>query len=216
MIKIAPSILSADFSELALEIKKAEDAGADLIHLDIMDAHFVPNLTIGPAVVKSIRPGVQLPLDAHLMIEDPLEYAPRFIDAGADMVTFHIEVPVSVPEMIAVIKGKNKKTGIALNPATPLDGLKELFKDENIKNNIDKVLLMTVNPGFGGQEFMREVLPKITELRSIFAGDIEVDGGIDKDTVKEVIAAGANVIVAGTSVFGAPDIEKAISELRKG
>ena len=215
MIKIAPSVLSADFSRLGQDIKKAEEAGADMIHLDIMDGHFVPNLTIGPAVVKSIRPVTELFLDVHLMIEDPLKYAPAFLDAGADGITFHLEVDPPVKKIISLIKDREKKAGLYINPPTSLDLLKKVLKDDDIKKNIDMILLMTVNPGFGGQAFRPEVLPKIKELKTFFHGDIQVDGGIDRDTVKEVIRAGANVIVAGTSVFGPPDIEKAISELKQ-
>ncbi len=214
MIKIAPSVLAADFSCLGRDIKKAEEAGADMIHLDIMDGHFVPNLTIGPAVVQSIRPVTELFLDVHLMIEDPLKYAPAFLDAGADGITFHLEVDPPVEEIITLVKGRGKKVGLSINPQTSLDLLKKVLKDDDIKKNIDMILLMTVNPGFGGQSFMPEVLPKIKELKTIFHGDIQVDGGIDRNTVKEVIRAGANVIVAGTSVFKAPDIEKAIAEFK--
>ncbi|MCK4248774.1 MAG: ribulose-phosphate 3-epimerase [Candidatus Omnitrophica bacterium] len=214
MIKIAPSVLAADFSCLGRDIKKAEEAGADMIHLDIMDGHFVPNLTIGPAVVQSIRPITELFLDVHLMIEDPLKYAPAFLDAGADGITFHLEVDPPVKEIISLIKDRGKKAGLSINPPTSLDLLKKVLKDDDIKKTIDMILLMTVNPGFGGQSFMPEVLPKIEELKTIFHGDIQVDGGIDRNTVKEVIRAGANVIVAGTSVFKAPDIEKAIAEFK--
>ncbi len=208
-IKIAPSLLSADFASLALEIAKVEKAGCDLIHIDVMDGHFVPNITVGPFIVKAIRKVTKLPLDTHLMIENPEKYVAQFIAAGSDSVTVHVEACESnLGDVLRLIRSKGAKCGVSLKPATPLSAL------EAHLNDIDMVLLMTVNPGFGGQSFMPEVLPKIQALRKIFSKDIEVDGGINSETAKLVVAAGANVLVAGTAIFGQVDVEKAIKGLR--
>ena len=208
-IKIAPSILSADFAHLASEIDRVEKAGCDLIHLDVMDGHFVPNLTIGPAVVASIRKVTKLPIDAHLMIENPEKYAPSFAKAGANHITVHAEAcPGRLDEVIRFIRSLGVTCGVSLKPESPLSLLQKQLP------NIDMVLLMTVNPGFGGQSFVREVLPKIEALRKIYDRDIEVDGGINKDTSREVVRAGANVLVAGTAIFGRKDTKAAIEDLR--
>jgi ribulose-phosphate 3-epimerase len=210
-IKIAPSILSADFSKLGDEVKKVEVAGADLIHVDIMDGHFVPNITIGPVVVKYLRKSTSLPLDVHLMIENPAKYIDAFVKAGSDMITVHIET-VTIKELAAIAKGLKKsrvKLGISLNPATPL------VKIIKALPLVDFVLVMSVNPGFGGQDFIPSALNKIRSLRLIFKKDIAVDGGINNFTAKLVIEAGANVLAAGSYIFGAKNTRKAINSLRK-
>ncbi len=209
-ILIAPSILSADFSKLGQEIKDVQAAGADWIHVDVMDGHFVPNITIGPVVVKSIKPVTKLPLDVHLMIKNPEDYVESFAKAGADIITFHIEVEEDPKEIIRLIKYFKKKAGISIRPKT------EVKRLETILPMVDMVLVMTVEPGFGGQEFMFDCLPKIEEVRKVFKKDIEVDGGVNESTAAEVIKSGANIIVAGTSVFGAKDYAQAIKKLRGG
>jgi len=201
--------LAADFTHLAREIEKVEMAGCDSLHLDIMDGHFVPNLTIGPFIVKAIRKITRLPLEAHLMIERPEKSIDSFTQAGADLITIHAEAcHGNLGEVIEVIHSHAILCGVSIKPQTPLSKIEGHLKD------VDLVLLMTVNPGFGGQSFMREVLPKIRDLRKIFDRDIEVDGGVNKDTAKEAVAAGANVLVAGTAIFGKEDVKKAIEDLR--
>lgn len=209
-IKVSASILSADFSCLSEEIKRVESAGADMLHIDVMDGHFVPNITIGPVVVKDIRKVSRLPLDVHLMIKQPEKYVDDFVKAGSDMITFHIETisKAKVKMQKEKLKEKNIKTGISLNPGTPLSKIK------NLLGIVDFVLVMTVNPGFAGQGFKKEVLVKIKALRSIFKGDIAVDGGINQETAKEVIAAGANILAAGSYIFGAKDKKLAIERIR--
>jgi len=209
-IKVAPSILSADFSSLAQELKKVERAGADLIHVDVMDGHFVPNITIGPVVVKYLRKSTNLPLDVHLMIENPVKYIGAFVNAGSDMITVHIET-VSLKELAAIARGLRKsgvRLGISLNPATPLSRIKKAL------TLVDFVLVMSVNPGFGGQAFIPQALKKIKQLRAIFKKDIAVDGGINKITAKLVKKAGANVLAAGSYIFGAKNTKTAINSLR--
>lgn len=208
-LKIAPSLLSADFSYLASEIAKVEKAGCDWIHIDVMDGHFVPNITVGPFIVKAIRKVTRLPLDTHLMIEAPEKYIPQFAAAGSDIITVHAEAcGPDLSRVIRLIHSHGAKCGVSLKPATSLDALEGHLKE------IDLVLLMTVNPGFGGQAFMPEVLPKIQALRQKFAKDIEVDGGINSETAKLAVQAGANVLVAGTAIFGQADVEKAMKGLR--
>ena len=207
-ILIAPSILAADFSALEAEIKRIEKAGADMVHIDVMDGHFVPNITIGPLVVKGIRKITKLPLDVHLMIEDPGKYIDEFKKAGSDIITLHAESKGDVKRLLSRIKSSGIKAGISIRPKNSVDLIKRYLKD------VDMVLLMTVEPGFGGQKFMSEVIPKIRQVRSIYDKDIEVDGGINKETAKEVIEAGANVLVAGTFVFGNKDAKQAIRDLR--
>ncbi len=208
-IKVAPSILAADFSHLADEINKVERAGCDLLHLDVMDGHFVPNLTIGPVVVEAVRKSTRLPLDVHLMIEHPERYIRSFVKAGANHITVHAEAcPDNLAEVLELIRSQRVTCGVSLKPASPLSLIEKHLA------NIDMVLLMTVNPGFGGQSFMREVLPKIKALRERYDKDIEVDGGINKDTAKEAVSAGANVLVAGTAIFGKEDAQQAIKDLR--
>lgn len=209
-ILIAPSILSADFSKLGDEVKAVERSGADWIHVDVMDGHFVPNITMGPLVVKSIRPVTKLPIDVHLMIKDPAKYVEPFVKAGADIITFHIESEGDPKETIRLIRYFKKRAGVSIKPDTDIKLIAPILKD------IDMVLVMTVEPGFGGQGFMPGCLPKIEEARKIFSKDIEVDGGINESFAKDVIAKGANVIVAGTSIFGTKDYGEAIKNLRGG
>lgn len=208
ILKIAPSILSADFARLAEEAAKVEAGGADLLHVDVMDGHFVPNISIGIPVVKSLKKCTSLPLDIHLMIEKPELYIDDFADAGADIITFHIEATYHAHRVIQKIKAKGLKAGVALNPSTHQNAIENLLKD------VDMVLVMTVNPGFGGQEFIESMLTKIRAFvnREI---DIEVDGGIGSGNIDKVVRAGANIIVAGTSVFGQPSPDDAVRELRK-
>ena len=199
-IKISPSILSADFSELGKEIKKLEEGGADLIHVDVMDGHFVPNLTIGPPVIKTLRKYTKLPFDVHLMISPVHKYIKNFADAGSDIITIHPEATEDLKESISLIKELNKKVGISLNPNTEINVI------ESQLNNIDLVLIMSVFPGFGGQKFISETIKKIKDLKLIkdknnFSFDIEVDGGINFSNSKEVINAGANILVSGTTIF---------------
>ena len=214
MIKIAPSILSADFSKLGEEVTKVSNAGADFIHIDVMDGEFVPNITFGMPVIKSIRNKTDKVFDVHLMINNPQRYIDEFIDAGADIITLHYESEKHLDRTIQYIKSKKIKAAVALNPATPVSVLK------NIIINLDMVLIMSVNPGFGGQSFIPYALDKIKEVRrlAIEAGKdnmlIQVDGGITKDNVKDVIEAGANVIVAGSSIFNDGNIKENIEVLR--
>jgi len=207
-ILIAPSILSADFAKLGQEVRDVEKAGADWIHVDVMDGHFVPNITIGPLVVKAIRPVTKLPLDVHLMIKNPERYIESFAKAGSDIITFHCEVEEDPKEIIKLIRYYKKKVGISIKPKT------ELRSIESVLPMVDMVLIMTVEPGFGGQEFILDCLPKIKEVRSVFKKDIEVDGGINEMTARDVAANGANILVAGTSVFGEKDYAQAIKKLR--
>lgn len=213
---IAPSILSADFSRLAEEIREVEQGGADLIHVDVMDGRFVPNITIGPLVVRAIRPHTSLPLDVHLMIVDPDHYIADFAEAGADSISVHVEACVHLHRTIHHIKGLNKKAGVVLNPATPLSSIEYVMED------VDFILLMTVNPGFGGQSFIPSVLSKIAALRKqldergLHHVAIEVDGGIHAETAKQVSEAGASILVAGNAIFGANDRKHAIHMIRNG
>jgi len=209
-IKIAPSILSADFSRLGDEVRAVESSGADWIHVDVMDGHFVPNITIGPVVVKSIRPVTKLPLDVHLMIKNPERYIESFVKAGSDIITFHIEIDEDPKEVIKLIRYFKKKVGISIRPKT------DPAKLDNLLSMIDMVLIMTVEPGFGGQEFMADCLPKIAALRKVFKKDIEVDGGINELTALDVVSNGADILVAGTSVFGSKNYADAIKKLRGG
>ena len=213
MIKIAPSILSADFARLGDEIKAIEQAGADYVHVDVMDGHFVPNITIGPLVVSAIRPVTALPLDVHLMIENPAQYIPDFAKAGADLIVVHAEADRHLHRTVQLIKSLGKKAGVALNPATSLTALDMILAD------LDLVLLMSVNPGFGGQSFISSCLPKITGLRQRIDRlglpiELEVDGGVKVDNIKQIAAAGADVFVAGSAVFGTDDYEVTIRRLR--
>jgi ribulose-phosphate 3-epimerase len=213
MIKIAPSILSADFAKLGEEIKDVERGGADYIHVDVMDGHFVPNITIGPLVVESIRPITDLPLDVHLMIENPDQYIEAFAKAGANYITVHVEACRHLHRTIQLIKSFGVKAGVVLNPATPVQLIEPIIED------LDMVLLMTVNPGFGGQKFIMSVLPKIKQVKELVVQrglnlEIEVDGGVNKDTAPLCIEAGADVLVAGSAVYGQEDRKQAITQLK--
>jgi ribulose-phosphate 3-epimerase len=207
-VLVAPSILSADFSKLGEEVKAIEEAGADWVHVDVMDGAFVPNITIGPLVVKSIRPLSSLFFDVHLMIDDPVKYVDQFADAGADLITFHIEACKDPEKNVKKIRGKGKKVGVSVKPGTPVSALDDILDD------VDMVLVMTVEPGFGGQSFMSGMMKKIEELRKKFNGYIQVDGGINKETALQAVSAGADVLVAGTAVFGQKDYAKAIRGIR--
>ncbi|UCD92783.1 MAG: ribulose-phosphate 3-epimerase [Methanobacteriota archaeon] len=200
MIKVAPSILSADFGKLGDEIKAIEEGGADLVHVDVMDGNFVPNITIGPVVVKSIRPLTEMPFDVHLMVQKPQDYVEDFIKAGADILTVHVESDHSPHETIKQIHDMGKQAGVVLNPGTPFHIAKDFL------NEIEMILIMTVNPGFGGQKFMPEVIPKIKEAKDYIDSqglsiDLEVDGGITSENAGEVASAGGNILVAGSFVY---------------
>ncbi|EMR07562.1 Ribulose-phosphate 3-epimerase [Bhargavaea cecembensis DSE10] len=214
MIKIAPSILSADFAKLGEEVREVEQAGADYIHVDVMDGHFVPNITLGPNIVKAIRPVTDLPLDVHLMISDPDRYIADFAEAGADIITVHAEACTHLHRTVQLIRSHGVKAGVVLNPHTPHEVLEYVIDD------LDMVLLMTVNPGFGGQSFIREVVPKIAKVCAMIrerglSTEIEVDGGITADTIAECAKAGANVFVAGSAIYNKDDRAAAIAAIRE-
>ena len=199
-IKISPSILSADFSILGDEIKSLEKAGADLIHVDVMDGHFVPNITMGPPIIKMVRKCTKLPFDVHLMISPVEKYIKAFAEAGADIITIHPEATDNLKRAVSAIKSLGKKAGVSLNPKTPISALMDVI------NDIDLILVMSVNPGFAGQSFMGEVLPKVSELRKMINDkklkiDIEIDGGINFETAPLAVKAGANILVSGTTIF---------------
>lgn len=212
-VQLAPSILAADFAKLGDEIAAAARGGADLIHVDVMDGHFVPNITIGPPVVRSIRKATTLPLDVHLMITDPDRYLEAFVDAGANLISVHVEVLPHLHRTVSQIKKLGAKAGVVLNPSTPVAALEDIAAD------VDFVLVMSVNPGFGGQVFIPHSVPKIRAVRALLdragnAAPIEVDGGIDLTTVASVVDAGARMLVAGNAVFGGGHAESAARELR--
>lgn len=213
MMKIAPSILSADFSRLGEEIVAIDQAGADYIHVDVMDGHFVPNITIGPLVVDAVRKVTQKPLDVHLMIENPDLYIPEFAKAGADIIVVHEEAVAHLHRTVQLIKSLGKKAGVSINPGTPVNTLEAILDD------LDLVLVMTVNPGFGGQSFIESCLPKIEALRRMIddrglSVELEVDGGVKTDNIATIARAGADVFVAGSAVFNADDYAETIGVLR--
>ncbi len=212
-MKLAPSILSADFSNLLKDIKMVEEAGCDMLHIDVMDGHFVPNITMGPLIMESLKGKTKLPFDVHLMIENPDKYIPQFVKAGAHIISVHSEACIHLHRTIQFIKAHNVKASVALNPATPLNVLEYILKD------LDMVLLMTVNPGFGGQSFIESGLPKIRALKKMIDDkglniDIQVDGGIKVDNVKKIIKAGANIIVAGSAIFNSKNIKQTVKQFR--
>ncbi len=213
MVKLAPSILSADFACLADQVRLVENAGVEYLHIDVMDGHFVPNITIGPLIVEALRPKCRLVFDVHLMIEEPDRYIEQFVKAGADLISIHAEACPHLHRSVQNIKSYGIRAAVALNPATPLHVL------EYVLEELDMVLLMTVNPGFGGQKFIPAVLPKITALRDRITvlglnTEIQVDGGVSPGNAGEIVKAGANVLVAGSAVFGAGDIARAVRDLR--
>ena len=212
MIQIAPSLLSADFSRLDEELKTI-DPGADLLHLDVMDGHFVPNITIGPPIIKALRGRTKLPFDCHLMIEEPQKYIGAFLDAGANLISIHVEAEPHLQRALQMIRDGGAKAGIAINPATSVESLSTAIEF------CDYVLVMTVNPGFGGQKFIEPVVPKIRHISRLvnergLRVEIEVDGGVDAKTAPVVVAAGATMLVAGSAVFGKPDRRDAIQTIR--
>lgn len=214
MKKIAPSILSADFARLGEEIRAVEAAGADYIHIDVMDGRFVPNITIGPLIVEAARRVTSLPLDVHLMIEEPERYVADFAAAGADIIVVHAEATPHLHRLIQMIKGLGKKAGVSLNPATPLCLLDHVLED------LDMAMLMTVNPGFGGQSFIESCIPKIRRLREMLdsrgcSAELEVDGGVKASNVARIAHAGVDVLVAGSAVFGSTDYAATINELKR-
>lgn len=214
MIKLAPSILSADFSKLLEEIQKVERAGCEYLHIDVMDGHFVPNITIGPPVILSLKGKVDMVFDVHLMIEKPERYLEDFAKAGADIITVHQEACTHLHRTIQQIHALGKKAGVSLNPATSPETLRYVLEE------VDMFLVMTVNPGFGGQKFIESMLPKIRTLRRMLdekglVSDIQVDGGITPDNVSQVVDAGANIIVAGSAIFGKEDIAGTVSKFRQ-
>jgi ribulose-phosphate 3-epimerase len=215
MIKLAPSILSADFSRLRAEIQDVEQAGADWIHIDVMDGHFVPNITLGPLIVEAIRPHTTLPLDVHLMIEQPDRHIAAFAKSGANLISVHQETSPHLHRTIHRIKEEGVRAGVAINPATSVSMIEPILSD------IDMVLLMTVNPGFSGQTFIRSVLSKLQQTKALLQSkgltnvEMEVDGGIQRETTAEVVQAGATVLVAGSAIFGAADRKAAMAEIRQ-
>ena len=211
-IRIAPSILSANFAFLGEDIRKVEQAGAQLLHIDVMDGHFVPNITIGPVVLKSIRKITQLPLDVHLMISDPDKYIPAFVDAGADMITVHSEATVHLDRTLNFIRSHKVRVGVSINPATPVSMVQHAFP------LIDMLLIMSVNPGFGGQAFIPYTLDKVAQARKIITDNkyscvIEIDGGIDTPLIPSVVQAGASILVVGSAIFGKPDPGAKVREM---
>lgn len=214
MVKVAPSILAADFANLQQEIQIVEEAGADWIHIDVMDGHFVPNITMGPLVVDAIRPHTKLPLDVHLMIEQPDLYIEAFVKAGADIITVHVEACKHLHRTLQFIRSLGAKPGVVLNPHTPIETI------QHVLNDVDVVLFMTVNPGFGGQAFIPEVLDKVKALSQLkqqkgLDFEIEIDGGVNSSTVVDCVEAGATVVVAGSAIYGAQDKKLALKVIKE-
>lgn len=214
MVKVAPSILAADFANLQSEVQLVDQAGADWIHIDVMDGHFVPNITMGALVVDAIRPHTKLPLDVHLMIENPDQYIESFVKAGADIITVHVEACRHLHRTLQHIKSQGIQCGVVLNPHTPISTI------EHVLEEVDVVLFMTVNPGFGGQSFIPSVLKKVKQLADLkqqhgYTFEIEIDGGVNKETVKECVAAGATVVVAGSAIYGASDKMQALRDIKE-
>ncbi len=214
MIKIAPSILAADFSKLAEEVKEVEAAGAELIHIDVMDGHFVPNITMGPIVVEALRPITTLPLDVHLMIENPDQYIEAFVKAGADYITVHVETCKHLHRTLQLIKSFGIKSGVVLNPHTAVESILHVLDE------VDLVLFMTVNPGFGGQKFIHSVLPKVKQLAELIKErqlsiEIEIDGGVNEETIIPCVQAGATIFVAGSAIYNEDDRAKALQRIKK-
>jgi ribulose-phosphate 3-epimerase len=212
--RIAASILSADFSRIGEAVELAESAGADLIHVDIMDGHFVPNLTLGPRLVESVRKRTRLPIDVHLMVENPRAFVPLFHEAGADWISLHVEATAHLHKDVTMIKDLGRKAGVVLNPATPLQSLREILRD------VDFILLMSVNPGWGGQSFIPSCLDKIRNLKAWLREEkldvpVEVDGGIKLDNLEDILRAGMDVVVAGSAIFEAPDPAGVIREMKQ-
>lgn len=213
MIKISPSILSSDYGNLSSELKRMEACGADMLHIDVMDGHFVPNITLGAPIVKCIRKSSTLPFDVHLMISDPYKYIPDFVNAGSDIITFHAEADSDIEKTIDLILASGKKAGLSVKPKTPVEAVYPYI------DKLSMVLVMTVEPGFGGQSFMEDMMPKVSAVRSEIDRrgldvDIQVDGGINKDTISIAAKAGANVFVSGNAIFSSDDAEKTIADFK--
>lgn len=213
MIKISPSILSSDYGNLSSELKRMEACGADMLHIDVMDGHFVPNITLGAPIVKCIRKSSTLPFDVHLMISDPYKYIPDFVNAGSDIITFHAEADSDIEKTIDLILASGKKAGLSVKPKTPVEAVYPYL------DKLSMVLVMTVEPGFGGQSFMEDMMPKVSAVRSEIdrrglGVDIQVDGGINKDTISIAAKAGANVFVSGNAIFSSDDAEKTIADFK--
>lgn len=213
MIKISPSILSSDYGNLSSELKRMEACGADMLHIDVMDGHFVPNITLGAPIVKCIRKSSSLPFDVHLMISDPYKYIPDFVNAGSDIITFHAEADSDIEKTIDLILASGKKVGLSVKPKTPVEAVYPYL------DKLSMVLVMTVEPGFGGQSFMEDMMPKVSAVRSEIDRrgldvDIQVDGGINKDTISIAAKAGANVFVSGNAIFSSDDVEKTIADFK--
>ncbi len=214
-IKIAPSILSADFSRLAEDVIKVENGGADLLHIDVMDGHFVPNITIGPVVVQALRPRTRLPLDVHLMIENPERYVDAFADAGADYLTVQVEACVHLHRVLQAIRARGMKAGVALNPHSLLSSIEEVLPD------LDLILIMSVNPGFGGQKFIPQALDKLSRTRKLLKErsathiEVEVDGGVKLQNAQEIVNAGAQILVSGSEIFGSKDPAETVREMKR-
>ena len=213
MIKISPSILSSDYGNLSSELKRMEACGADMLHIDVMDGHFVPNITLGAPIVKCIRKSSSLPFDVHLMISDPYKYIPDFVNAGSDIITFHAEADSDIEKTIDLILASGKKAGLSVKPKTPVEAVYPYL------DKLSMVLVMTVAPGFGGQSFMEDMMPKVSAVRSEIDRrgldvDIQVDGGINKDTISIAAKAGANVFVSGNAIFSSDDAEKTIADFK--